>query len=62
MPNSVRQKHGRVLIPGVECAETHEKREKFQEALDFVEEGLYDVFWALVVTLGERLGDEVFVG
>jgi len=51
-----------VLIPSVECAETQEKREKFEEALDFVEEGLYDVFWALVVTLGERLGDEIFVG
>ena len=38
------------------------KREKFEESLDFVQEGLYDVFWALVVTLGERLGDEVFVG
>jgi len=62
LPNSVRQKHGRVLIPSVECAETQEKREKFEESLDFVEEGLYDVFWALEVTLGERLGDEVFVG
>ena len=51
------------MIPGVERAETQEKkREKLEEALDFVEEGLYDVFWALVVTLGERLGDEVFVG
>ena len=38
-----------------------EKKGKFGESLDFVEEGLYDVFWALVVTLRERLGDEVLV-
>jgi hypothetical protein len=45
---------------GVESGGRLEKREKF-ESLDFVEKGLYDVFWALVVTLRERLGDEVLV-
>jgi hypothetical protein len=30
-------------------------------SLDFVEEGLYDIFWALVVALRERLGDKVLV-
>ena len=30
-------------------------------SLDFVEEGLYDVFWALVVAVRKRLGDKVLV-
>jgi len=31
------------------------------ESLDFVEESPYDVFWALVVVVRERLGYEFLV-
>ena len=41
-------------------SEAKEKR-KFEKALDFVEEGLYDVFRALVVVVREGLGHEFLV-
>jgi len=40
---------------------TEEKKGKFGESLDFVEEGLHDVFWALVVAVRERLCHEFLV-
>jgi len=40
---------------------TLKKKREVGESLDFVEEGLYDVFWALVVAVRERLGDKFLV-
>jgi hypothetical protein len=33
-----------------------------EERLDFVEEGLYDILWAPIVALRERLCNKVLVG
>ena len=38
-----------------------ERKGEVGESLDFVEEGPYDVLWALVVVVWERLGDEFLV-
>ncbi len=37
------------------------KKSEVGERSDFVEEGLYDVFWALVVAVRERLCHEFLV-
>jgi hypothetical protein len=48
---------------GESCVNYAERIEKKEVCgrLDFVEEGLYDVFWALVITLRKRPGDKVLV-
>ena len=40
---------------------TLKKKREVGESLDFVEEGPYDVLWALVVAVRERLSDEFLV-
>src|SRR5881396_2346854 len=57
IPNrSVRRTTGPLTLSAAE-----EKKGKFGESLDFAEEGLYDVFWALVVAVRERLCHEFLV-
>ena len=53
---NIRRRYG----AGVLGTDGEEKRE-VGGSLDFVEEGFYDVFWALVVAVRQRLGDEFLV-
>src|SRR2546425_11200502 len=47
--------------PSVESTQALEKKGEVGGSLDFVEEGLYDVFRAPVVALRKRLGDKALV-
>jgi len=63
-PNRVFQHLAQVCSEKNKAVDTvgcRRKKGRFGESLDFVEEGLYDVLWALVVAVRERLCHEFLV-